>query len=222
MCVFILLLLASSTLEWIFFFTLCVCVHVPAHIHVCLFYICRVTVYHSATEMSYSRVYRVVWGSVSASEVAYWLFSINTTHVLWRVIKNRYFSSFSIFSRCYEISIYISQTLPGRQNLHLHRLGFGSKCHIVKMCVCVCVSVCPISFIYYVSMVLPGEGNGNPLQYSCLENPMDRGAWRATVQGVARVRHDLVTKPPPPPWCCQIHQFNSWGDNNYPYIISNL
>ena len=32
----------------------------------------------------------------------------------------------------------------------------------------------------------PGEGNGNPLQYSCLENPMDRGAWRATVQGVAK------------------------------------
>ena len=31
----------------------------------------------------------------------------------------------------------------------------------------------------------PGEGNGNPLQYSCLENPMDRGAWRATVCGVA-------------------------------------
>ena len=31
----------------------------------------------------------------------------------------------------------------------------------------------------------PGEGNGNPLQYSCLENPMDRGAWRATVHGVA-------------------------------------
>ena len=29
----------------------------------------------------------------------------------------------------------------------------------------------------------PGEGNGNPLQYSCLENPMDRGAWRATVHG---------------------------------------
>ena len=31
----------------------------------------------------------------------------------------------------------------------------------------------------------PGEGNGNPLQYSCLENPMDRGAWRATVHGIA-------------------------------------
>ena len=32
----------------------------------------------------------------------------------------------------------------------------------------------------------PGEGNGNPLQYSCLENPMDRGAWRATVHRVAK------------------------------------
>ena len=43
-----------------------------------------------------------------------------------------------------------------------------------------------------------GGGNGNPLQYSCLENPMDRGAWWATVYGVARVGHDLATKPPPP------------------------
>ena len=32
----------------------------------------------------------------------------------------------------------------------------------------------------------PGEGNGNPLQYSCLENPIDRGAWWATVLGVAK------------------------------------
>ena len=32
----------------------------------------------------------------------------------------------------------------------------------------------------------PGEGNGNPLQYSCLENPMDRGAWWATVPRVAK------------------------------------
>ena len=34
----------------------------------------------------------------------------------------------------------------------------------------------------------PGEGNGSPLQYSCLENPMDRGAWWATVHGVAKSR----------------------------------
>ena len=33
----------------------------------------------------------------------------------------------------------------------------------------------------------PGEGNGNPLQYSCLENSKDRGAWRATVHGVAEL-----------------------------------
>ena len=32
------------------------------------------------------------------------------------------------------------------------------------------------------------EGNGNPLQYSCLENPMDRGAWWATVDGVTKGR----------------------------------
>ena len=32
----------------------------------------------------------------------------------------------------------------------------------------------------------PGEGNGNPLQYSCLGNPMDRGVWQATVHGVAK------------------------------------
>ena len=34
----------------------------------------------------------------------------------------------------------------------------------------------------------PGEGNGNPLQYSCLENPMDREAWKATVRRVAKSR----------------------------------
>ena len=37
----------------------------------------------------------------------------------------------------------------------------------------------------------PGEGNGNPLQYSCLENPMDRGAWCAIVHGVIKSRTRL-------------------------------
>ena len=36
----------------------------------------------------------------------------------------------------------------------------------------------------------PREGNGNPLQYSCLENHMDREAWQATVQGLPRVGHN--------------------------------
>ena len=39
-----------------------------------------------------------------------------------------------------------------------------------------------------------GEGNDNPLLYPCLGNPMDKGAWWATVYGVARVEHDLATK----------------------------
>ena len=45
----------------------------------------------------------------------------------------------------------------------------------------------------------PGEGNGNPLQYSCLENPMDRGAWQATVHGVAKSQT----------WLRDFTQFNS-------------
>ena len=43
----------------------------------------------------------------------------------------------------------------------------------------------------------PAEGNGNPFQYSRLENPMNRGAWQATVRGVTRAWHDIATKPPP-------------------------
>ena len=41
----------------------------------------------------------------------------------------------------------------------------------------------------------PGEGNGNPLHYSCLKNPMDRGAWWATVHGVAKSRTWLSNFP---------------------------
>ena len=40
----------------------------------------------------------------------------------------------------------------------------------------------------------PGEGNGNPVQYSCLGNPMDRGAWWASPGGQKRVGQDLVTE----------------------------
>ena len=41
------------------------------------------------------------------------------------------------------------------------------------------------------SEISPGGGNGNPLQYSCLEHPMDRGAWQAAVQGVTKSRARL-------------------------------
>ena len=40
------------------------------------------------------------------------------------------------------------------------------------------------------SILFAGEGNGNPLQYPCLENVMDRGAWWAAVMGSERVGHD--------------------------------
>ena len=40
----------------------------------------------------------------------------------------------------------------------------------------------------------PGEGNGNPLQYSCPKNPIDRGIWQATAMGSQRVRYNLVTE----------------------------
>ena len=49
---------------------------------------------------------------------------------------------------------------------------------------------------FQVSMTIDGEGKGNLLHYSCLENPMDRGAWPAILHGVAGVGHDLATKPP--------------------------
>ena len=48
------------------------------------------------------------------------------------------------------------------------------------------------SFHLHSSNKQSGEGNGNPLQYSCLENPMDGGAWWATVHGVAKSRTRLI------------------------------
>ena len=42
----------------------------------------------------------------------------------------------------------------------------------------------------------PGNGSSNPLQYSCLENPMDRGAWWASVHSVTKSRHSLATEEP--------------------------
>ena len=45
--------------------------------------------------------------------------------------------------------------------------------------------------IFYLSYILRGDGNGTPLQYSCLENPMDGGAWWAAVYGVVQSRTRL-------------------------------
>ena len=47
-----------------------------------------------------------------------------------------------------------------------------------------------LCFLFGVTHIYFEEGNGSPLQYSCLENPMDRESWWATVHGVARVGQD--------------------------------
>ena len=88
-----------------------------------------------------------------------------------------------------------------------------SHCVCVHVCMCVhvCACVCVITLEIYSSrkfqvyIILnyschdpwagrsPGEGNGNPLQYSCLETPMDTRTWWVTVHGGARVGHNLTT-----------------------------
>ena len=86
----------------------------------------------------------------------------------------------------------------------------------VYVCVCVCVCVCVYKMEYWTSLMTrsvknlcnagdlsfvpgsgrsPGEENGYPLQYSCMENPMDRRARQATVHEVAKSWKDCVTKP---------------------------
>ena len=56
--------------------------------------------------------------------------------------------------------------------------------------------------VYEVLKSWTGGGNGNPLQYSCLGNPMNRGAWQATVYGFSSIRHDWATKPSTVHFCC--------------------
>ena len=67
-----------------------------------------------------------------------------------------------------------------------------------------CLPYMGISLTYYLCLLLsipPGEGNGNPLQYSCLENSIDRGAWWVTLHGVTeldtteRLAHSLFHIP---------------------------
>ena len=73
-------------------------------------------------------------------------------------------------------------------------------CIYRHICICIYVFICIYLHVYlYVSVCVcvciythTGEGNGNPLQYSCLENPRDRGAWWAAVYGVAKTRTRLT------------------------------
>ena len=63
----------------------------------------------------------------------------------------------------------------------------------------------------------PGEGNGDSLKYSCLENSMDRGAWRASVHGVTKVRHTLATES-----SCMHHMLDGRKNkSNYLFLKSS-
>ena len=89
-------------------------------------------------------------------------------------------------------------------SVYMYRYAYVCMHLHMYLCVCVCVCVCMVSQVVLMVKKLPanaadvrdvgsipgsgrspGGGHGNPLQYSCLENPMDRGAWWATVHGVA-------------------------------------
>ena len=63
-----------------------------------------------------------------------------------------------------------------------------NMCVCMYICVCIYMCVCVYVYIYiYIYVYINiGEGNGIPLQYSCLENPMDGGAWWAAVYGVTQ------------------------------------
>ena len=69
----------------------------------------------------------------------------------------------------------------------------------------------------------PGAGNGYSLQYSCLENPKDRGAWQAMAMSLQRVRHNWVTNTPSPVVKTVIplqgHSFNPWWGTKIPHAI---
>ena len=76
----------------------------------------------------------------------------------------------------------------------------------------------------------PEEGNGNPLQYSCMENPMDRGAWRTTVHGVTKNQTQLsnwalyyvcIYTSEPPGKHIYLHKWASWK-HCWPRLFSTL
>ena len=100
-----------------------------------------------------------------------------------------YFTSPSLCSQFFLLSKRLSSCFPTSQHLffkiHLkhHPSSVGKE------------SACNAGDLRSISGSgrSPGEGNGNPLQYSCLENPIGRGAWQATVRGIA-VRHHTLTR----------------------------
>ena len=77
----------------------------------------------------------------------------------------------------------LGQLLPVKNDMLLQGLSVGKE------------SACNPGDLGSIPVLgrFPGEGNDNSLQYSCLENPMDREVWQVIFHGVTRVRHDLAS-----------------------------
>ena len=69
---------------------------------------------------------------------------------------------------------------------------------------------------------IPWRRKWQPTPYSCLENPMDRGAWQAIVHEVIRVRRDLASKPPPPSCPGSVFVVQDLFESQMELVISNL
>ena len=85
--------------------------------------------------------------------------------------------------------------MPFPSLLLLHKMGFHGGSVVKNL-----PAMCETAYNARDTGSIPGSGrsngerNGDSRQYSCLGNPMDKRVWWATVHGVTRVRHDLVTK----------------------------
>ena len=111
----------------------------------------------------------------------------------------------------------ISHEYAEGENWLLHQESFISSLYISQFCFPQNLVLFLLFSYLFSNMKWTAEGNGKPLQCSCLGNPMDRGAWWATGHGVARVRKDLAAKPPP----LQTAQRNleCWTLFSFPYFM---
>ena len=106
--------------------------------------------------------------------------------------------------KCKEACAHIT---PRNTSTHTLHAGFP-RGSVSKESACYAGDLCSIPG----SGRFPGEGSSNPLQYSCLENPMEGGTGQATVHRVMRVRHDLATREIP---------YTSVVSNIYPFVKAN-
>ena len=82
-------------------------------------------------------------------------------------------------------------TIPNHSYQRFHPFSIDLKYHLLIYTKFLSYySVLFRSLCLSLTTILSGVGNGNPLQYLCLENPMDRGAWQATVIGSHKVKHN--------------------------------